>query len=90
MEFLRNEEGRWVHGYSLNLVICSIEEAELWAFVHGMRLAWETGSKRIQVAKTNCLVMMNWQRGIEEVNTSFASLIQECRYWMEKQCVVVI
>ena len=44
---LRNNEGRWVHGYSLNMGICSVEEVELWAFVHGMRLAWEIGSKCI-------------------------------------------
>ena len=25
---LRNHEGRWVHGYSLNMGICSIEEVE--------------------------------------------------------------
>ena len=54
-----------------------------------MRLAWETGSKRIQV-ETDCLVIVNWLRGIEEVNTSFATIIQECRDWMERQWVIVI
>ena len=48
-----------MHRYSLNLGICSVEEAKLWAIVHGMRLAWETGSKRIQV-ETNCLMIVNW------------------------------
>ena len=36
-----------------------------------VRLAWETGPKRIQV-EIGCHVMVNWLRGIEKVNTSFA------------------
>ena len=37
---LRNEDGVWIQGYSVNLGRCSIEEAELWAVVlHGMKMA---------------------------------------------------
>ena len=34
-------------------------------------------------------MMVNWLRGIEEVNTSFATLIQEYRDWIENQWLVV-
>ena len=32
---LRGSSGEWVVGFSINLVVCSVEEAELWALVHG-------------------------------------------------------
>ena len=75
---LRNDEGSWVQGYSLNLVCCWIEEAELWALIHRMRMAWETGFKRIQM-ETDSLTMAKWLRGLEEVNTLLAHLMHECK-----------
>ena len=40
---LRNEEGLLIHGFSINLGCCSVQEAELWAVLHGL------GWSRIQV-----------------------------------------
>ena len=40
---LRNHNGDWKIGYSVKLGTCSIEEAEMWALIYGLRLAWEEG-----------------------------------------------
>ena len=37
---LRVCSGKWVAGFSKNLVSCSMEEAELWALIFGLQLAW--------------------------------------------------
>ena len=38
-EFLRDHDGNWIWGFSMKLGHCTIEEAELWALLHGLRLA---------------------------------------------------
>ena len=44
---LRGSSGEWVVGFSINLGVCSIEEAELWAIVHGLRVAWRIGIRAL-------------------------------------------
>ena len=45
----RKEGGGWIKGFSLNIGCYTIEEAELWALLHGLRMTWDTGTKRLLV-----------------------------------------
>ena len=43
---LRDWNGDWLGGFSVQLGTCSEFEAEPWAALHGLRLAWEQGIRR--------------------------------------------
>ena len=86
---LRNEDSVRIQGYSVNLGRCSIEEAEFWAVIHGMKMAREMGVKRLLV-ESDCLLVVQWLRGSDETTPFLASLIQECRDWMRKGWIINI
>ncbi|CAA7027274.1 unnamed protein product [Microthlaspi erraticum] len=46
---LRDENGRWVHGFALNIGICSAPLAELWGVYYGLCMAWEGRVTRLVV-----------------------------------------
>ncbi|XP_020537429.1 uncharacterized protein LOC105640619 isoform X2 [Jatropha curcas] len=46
---IRDESGKWVIGYTLNLGSYSCLGAELWAVYHGLMLAWDRGFKKVLV-----------------------------------------
>ena len=85
---LRNEDGVRIQGYSVNLGR-SIEEAEVWAVIHGMKMAREMGVKRLLV-ESDCLLVVQWLRGSNETTPFLASPIQECRDWMRKGWIINI
>lgn len=41
------EDLQWTRGFIVNLGSCSIEETELWAALLGLKMAWESGVKRV-------------------------------------------
>ncbi|KAH9716124.1 reverse transcriptase domain-containing protein [Citrus sinensis] len=50
---LRDFNGNWIMGFIVNLGTCSVLSAELWGLLHGLRMAWEYGFRRIQVGVDN-------------------------------------
>lgn len=56
---LRNDEGKWIQGFAVSLGCCSIEAAEVWAIIPGMRLAWTMASKCL-IIETDCLTVAPW------------------------------
>ena len=54
---LRDQDGRWISGFSFKLGTCSVLVAELWAILHGLRLAWEKGVRKLTV-ETDSLVTL--------------------------------
>lgn len=59
---IRDEYGRWLQGFMINPGCCSVEEAELWAILHGLRMAWESGHKRFTL-ESDCYVPLQWLNG---------------------------
>ena len=46
---LRDWYGIWNGGFSICLGACAVEEAELWAVIHGLRLVWEKNIRVLTV-----------------------------------------
>ena len=50
---------------------------ELWALIHGLRLAWEKGIRRL-VAKVDSLLVFSWVTKGDSTKNKHAILIREC------------
>lgn len=46
---LRDDQGRWVSGFDMNIGYCSAFRAELWGILKGVELAWNNGIRRLVV-----------------------------------------
>ncbi|CAI9115790.1 OLC1v1016785C1 [Oldenlandia corymbosa var. corymbosa] len=46
---IRNEEGGWVKGFTMNVGTTTVTGAELWGVWQGLILAWEIGARKIIV-----------------------------------------
>ncbi|WRX14343.1 Ribonuclease H domain - like 10 [Theobroma cacao] len=54
---IRNAEGDWQAGFVAKLGKCSAYRAELWGVLHGLRLAWDSEFKKVQVQVDNKMVV---------------------------------
>lgn len=43
----RNDKGNQITGFYANLGTCTVDEAEAWAILKGLRITWEKGFKHI-------------------------------------------
>lgn len=56
---IRNSNGEWVNGFSINLGVYSVTMAELWGIYQGLLLAWEIGIRDLLIeADSACAVQM--------------------------------
>ena len=46
---LRDNYGAWIKGFSVNLGVGSVLEAELWGIFWGLHLAWESSFRFVEV-----------------------------------------
>ena len=54
---------------------CSIIKAELWALIHGLKLAWLKGARKIRVEMDSSTVV-NWINSTEEVDEKYTNPIK--------------
>ncbi|KAH9706368.1 hypothetical protein KPL70_012184 [Citrus sinensis] len=64
-----------IGGISANLGVCSVIKAELWGVLHGLRMAWDLGYRRIQVGTDNCSVVQLIKENNANV-TEFSNIIE--------------
>ncbi|EOX98014.1 Ribonuclease H protein [Theobroma cacao] len=74
----RNAEGDWQAGFVAKLGKCSAYRAELWGILHGLRLAWDSGFKKVQVQVDNKMVVqaISTDKLIPGANTDLISAIK--------------
>ena len=72
---LRDHNWDWLWGFSVKIGTCSIIEVELWALIHGLRLAWLKGARKLGV-EMDSLTVMNWINSIEEVDNKKCQLVK--------------
>ena len=46
---IHDSSGRWLYGFAHKIGACSSLEAELWVVLEGLKIAWNLGSRRIQL-----------------------------------------
>lgn len=44
---LRDFNGNYLMGLTVNLRMCSILSTDLWGLLHGLRIAWDHGFRRL-------------------------------------------
>ncbi|KAK4270879.1 hypothetical protein QN277_019646 [Acacia crassicarpa] len=84
---IRNNKGEWISGFSHFLGRCDVEEAEEWAILLGLRLAWDEGFRRIMVESDSKMVIDKLLSGSTDITSSLVFLqIREmlCRAWEVK------
>ncbi|KAK9021315.1 hypothetical protein V6N11_011310 [Hibiscus sabdariffa] len=75
---IRDESGRWIVGYNLNLGICNCLAADLWALYQGMKLTRDRGYKKVQVESDSAAAVVSLKKAPSLVYTNRA-LIESCR-----------
>ena len=80
---IRDEQGAWKGGFEITLRCSSIEEAEAWALLFGLWLAWYLGFGKI-IVEVDSLPVFNWVKGLKEIDNSLSNVIQECKTWLHK------
>lgn len=80
---LRDDSGRWIMGFGLNIGVCSVTAAELWALYHGLELAWAEGLRKISVAVDSTAVMTLISKEPEQFNPN-RPLIKACRNYLKR------
>ena len=56
----------------------SAAEAEIWALLYGLRLAWERGVRRLRIEVDSVLVFQ-WVTSGNGGRNKFSNLIRECK-----------
>lgn len=59
---IRDEEGSWVKGDTHNLGSCSGKDADLWALLLGLGLAWAEGHKKTLVETDSMLIVSSTKK----------------------------
>ncbi|XVE63501.1 hypothetical protein DITRI_Ditri07aG0025300 [Diplodiscus trichospermus] len=54
---IRDHYGDWLKGFTANIGTCSVPEAELWGIIHGLRLAWSLGYRKVLLGVDSKLVV---------------------------------
>ena len=80
---LRDCHGNFIHGFSAHLGVCSVLKAELWGVLHGLRMAWDLGYRRIQVGIDNCSVVQIIKENNAHVNET-SNIIEMIRELMRR------
>nr|GMC99849.1 reverse transcriptase [Ipomoea batatas] len=82
----RDDKGNWIEGFIANLGIFSSEEAEAWAVLKGLKIAWERGFRKVMVETdaNNIVEALNMPNSGSNYRRLLANIIQDCKQWLMK------
>ena len=86
---LRDALGNWVAGFTTYLDGCMIDEAESLALIHGLKMAWNLGARKI-IVETDSLQAFKWVTGRQEVESSHGNVVSECQAWQKRDWTATI
>ena len=84
---LRDYNGNWLMGFTVNLGMCSVLSAELWGLLHGLKVAWDYGSRHLQVGVDNKNVVLLLERAHPPANEN-AILVKTIRELLARDWIV--
>ena len=44
---MRDHDGKWIKGFTMNVGRSNGVETELWTVLHGLKMTWENGHRKI-------------------------------------------
>ena len=86
---IRDNKGCWIEGFSIKLGSCSETEAEIWAVIYGLRMAWDQGIQRL-VVEFDSSPVAKWLNTKEKGSGRTRNLMEECIRLIQQQREVVI
>ncbi|CAN1779642.1 Putative ribonuclease H protein At1g65750 [Linum perenne] len=81
---LRNEEGKCLQAFAINLGVCSITRAEIRGALEGLRLAWLTGFKKVEVQMDSLAAIAILLDMSPVINHQHAVEVYQFRDWVSK------
>nr|AID60103.1 hypothetical protein [Brassica napus] len=84
---LRDEEGKWIGGFSLNIGICSAPLAELWGVYYGLCIAWDKGIRKLEVEVDSKSVVGFLKTGIHDSHP-LSFLVRLCYGFVSRDWIV--
>ena len=76
---IRDSLGRWYSGFN----------AELWAVIYGLSLAWSLGLKKV-ILEVDSLLVVNWLKKVSDCDSNQANLIHICLDFLQRDWEVQI
>ncbi|KAG7591719.1 Ribonuclease H-like superfamily [Arabidopsis thaliana x Arabidopsis arenosa] len=86
---LRQGDGSWYGGFSLNVGICSAPLAELWGVYYGLYIAWERKITRLELEVDSGLVVGFLTAGISDSHP-LSFLVRLCYGFLSRDWIVCI
>ncbi|XVE56819.1 hypothetical protein DITRI_Ditri04bG0041400 [Diplodiscus trichospermus] len=74
---IRDESGKWIAGYNLNLGICSCLATDLWAIFLGLKFAWDRGNRKVLLESDSAAAVEILKKAPSFQNSNRA-LIESC------------
>ena len=71
---VRDYKGQWQGGFSIQNFHSTLEEAELWALLHGLKMAWDMGIRKF-IVEIDSLKVFSWVNHLEEIENSLSNVI---------------
>lgn len=86
---IRNHQGHWVIDAAQNLGMCTAYQAELWAVLVGIRLAWNSGFRRV-ILETDSTAVHHILMKVCPDGAKLNVLAAECRLMLDFEWMVEI
>lgn len=74
---LRDWDGSWKGGFSYNIGCCSVDEAEAWAVIQGLRMALSLGVTKI-IVESDSKVTIDRLHNHNGLHGNISNLIHRC------------
>ncbi|CAN1188299.1 Putative ribonuclease H protein At1g65750 [Linum perenne] len=87
---VRDNEGRGLLAYSMNLGICSITRAELRGALEGIKRAWEAGYQRVEIQSDSKAAIDILIDNSAVISHSHAMEVLEFRDWLRRDWEIKI
>ena len=78
---LRDDQGRWMAGFAVNLGRCSALVAEIWGALYALQLAWERNVKKVILEMDRLPVVHIFKNGSKNINGCHA-LVMDIRHML--------
>ncbi|CAL9021386.1 unnamed protein product [Prunus brigantina] len=80
---LRDSNGAWICGFSANIGIGNIYEAELWSLFRGLHMAWDKGIRSLDIECDSLSVVSLIAQACNHAHPLFC-LIEDCKLLLKR------
>ena len=79
---MRNDQGKWIVGFVINLGNCSALVVKVWGAWHALHIAWARGCKKVILELNNTVAIQLIKNGTNSINAT-NRLVNDVRKMLE-------